>query len=251
MKIFYRFLIFFIFSVYAVLADVLKDQTALIVIDMQPGFVTRNPHNEKVENYKLVQQVIKEQQTAIEYAKSIGLPIVFIEYANYFDTTSELKNLVENYGNKKFITKSTDGMFDPFNTGLSVLKKHLDEKGIKTLIITGANGGACVLESIKGAVLRNYNVLTYTKGIADFNYEKVMTPYRYFEIGLDPAPPCENCVFAEYDDLSEIAFRLTQEVDLAKKEIKINQTGRNNSQKATPDVPKPAESSNNQNAKSE
>jgi nicotinamidase-related amidase len=178
---------------------------ALVIIDMQPKFVTRGGNDQVPENIKKVKEIIENQKQMIAMAKKQNIPIIFIEYKDFGDTNSELKKESEGYDNVKYFTKNTDGMFDSYNTNEKQISDYLRSQEIGNLIITGANGGACVSESIDGALKNNYNVLAYTNGIADFNYEAFIFPYvkQY-----DFKPTCESCSFREINEHATIALEV-------------------------------------------
>lgn len=176
---------------------------ALVVIDMQPKFVTRGGNDKTPENVAKVKQITDEQIAAINWAKQANIPIVFLEYdgdyGDYGDTNSDLKAAVANYKELKFFKKTSDGMFESYNKYRKDLVDYLAKKQVGTLIITGANGGACVLMSIKGALDSDCTVVAYTKGIADFNYKDFIYPYvgKYSDL----KPNCPNCSFKEISSL--------------------------------------------------
>ncbi len=198
------------------------DGYALVIIDMQPLFVTRGGYDKTPENTKKVQEILENQKKMIHFAKTKSIPIIFIEYQNQGDTTSELKAAAEGYKYLKYFTKTTDGMFDDGNTGLKSLSDYLRSEGIGNLIISGANGGACVSESITGALHYNYNVTAYNEGIADFNYKEFIFPYvnKY-----DFKPTCKNCSFEEIRDYATLSMKFSMKIPLRTsgvKNVKIN-----------------------------
>lgn len=203
------------------------DKTALIVIDMQPYFATRNGVENRQMNKKALEDITKQQTETIKQAMAADMPIVFLEYHGYGDTNDSLKNLVKNYSKAKFIDKTTDGMFDRSNTYKEELTKYLNENEVGKLIVTGANGGACVESSISGALNIGYDVIAYSKGIADFNYYTFIYPYDdYYEFDKK----CKkNCKFKEIDELEVLSLEIAKEKVGSKnaKEIKVNNTSRN------------------------
>ena len=91
------------------------DNYALVIIDMQPDFVTRGGHDKDVANVKKVNDLIQQQIHAIELAKSQKMPIVFLEYVDHGDTNSLLKQAVTKYSKVKYFRNDTGGLFDPRN----------------------------------------------------------------------------------------------------------------------------------------
>ncbi|MNK12017.1 Isochorismatase family protein [compost metagenome] len=156
------------------------ENSALVVIDMQDYFTNRNGFQKKPENQKKVNQIISAQLAMIDQARKLNVPIILIEYdCKGCGTTNErIKKAIAKYPKVKVIKKDTDGMFEDHNRYKKELVKYLEKEKIGTLVITGANGGACVLESIVGAVTNKYEVVAVTEGIADFNYEDFIYPYE-------------------------------------------------------------------------
>lgn len=191
-----------------------QDRTALIVIDMQPYFAERNGAYKDKENAKKLEEIIEQQKKAIEMAKANGMPIVMIEYeCSVCDpTSSELMETLGSYEDSSVIKKTSDGMFDSWNTHRAELKEHLDSLGVDNLIITGANGGACVESSIDGALRENYDVLAINNGIADFNFSEFMYPYTYeenhwrFSRSIEE---CDGCSLTQYETVDDVRLALS------------------------------------------
>lgn len=198
------FIILFSFASVAVpICSGSNGNSALIVIDMQPKFVTRGGNDQTPANKAKVDQIIKEQVAAINRAKEANIPIVFLEYeGDYGDTNDTLRAAVGNYKDAKFFKKNSDGMFEDYNKHKKDLADYLTRKQVGTLIITGANGGACVLQSIRGALGNNCTVIAFSKGIADFNYKDFIYPYvgQYSNI----KPNCKDCMFKEVSSIDGV-----------------------------------------------
>lgn len=179
-----------------------NNNSALIVHDMQDFFVTRDGYHTTPENVKKVKQVIATQVDMIKQAINLGLPIIFVEYEGFGETNETLKAAVANYKNVKYFKKDTGGMFDKGNRNKKALVDYLEEKRIDTLVITGANGGACALDSIHGALKNNYSVIAFSQGIADFNYKDFIYPYanQYTYI----KPKCTDCSLKEASSIEGV-----------------------------------------------
>ncbi|QLY26898.1 isochorismatase family protein [Bdellovibrio sp. KM01] len=171
---------------------------ALVVIDMQAYFAERNGAYETPENKKKIKDLQQQQMDAITKARQSGIPIIFIEYdldPESSPTNPNLKQAAFSYEKTHTFLKDTDGMFDRNNKYRDQLIAYVQKNNIGTLLITGANGGACVYQSIKGALNGNCNVVAYNKGIADFNFEDFIYPYAgYYK---DMRYHCSNCSFKE------------------------------------------------------
>ena len=74
--------------------------------------------------------------------------------------------------------------------------------------VTGANGGACVVQSIHGALDNNCSVLAVSSGIADFNYQDFIYPYKgYYN---DIKANCADCTFREVPTFNDAVRAIGQ-----------------------------------------
>lgn len=179
--------------------------SALVIIDMQPYFANRGGNHNDAENRAKIDKINKTQIAAIQKAKAASIPIVFLEYdcEQCDPTDSSLKAAVAKYSNVRFIKKDTDGMFATNNKYRKELVDYLNKNDVGTLIIAGANGGACVLESITGSLENNCSVIALNSGIADFNFKDFIYPYvgQYSNI----KPNCRDCSFKEVSTIDKAA----------------------------------------------
>ncbi len=163
--------------IFALASGWASEKQALVIIDMQPDFIERQGVHKKPENKKRLKEVLAHQEMLIASAKATQTPIIFIEYEGQGQTHSALRSAVGDYANVSTFKKDTSDVFDTRNSFRGELEAHLQENGIKDLLIAGANGGACVRQSIEGALMRDYNVIASSNGIADFNYDPFIYPY--------------------------------------------------------------------------
>lgn len=176
---------------------------ALVVIDMQSYFVTRRKTHGSSANQDKMNNLINKQLEAIEIAIKARTPIIFIEYYDVNSITNDiLKDAVKDYNQAHYIQKNADGMLDSKNPFREDLVDFLKYSKIKTLVITGANGGACVKQSILGALENNCNVVAYSEGIADFNYDDFIYPFIGYKKNLDYN--CKQCSLQETSNLDEV-----------------------------------------------
>jgi nicotinamidase-related amidase len=193
--------------------------TALVVIDMQRYFSARHAMSSPANETKIA-QVVAEQAALIKRAEAAGIPIIVMEYdlakialeKNQGDTNAHLQQALGTYKPERIFRKSEDSMFDSRNVYRKPLLEFMQKYKIGKLIVTGANGGACVKKSIQGALAGNCSVVAYTKGIADFNYPDFIYPYvgQYKDIKAK----CDNCTFAEtssVDDLAQAMIPVTEQ----------------------------------------
>ena len=176
-------------------------KTALVVIDMQSFFVTRGGNDKEPTNMVKVSTINTKIKDAIKLARKHDFPIIFIEYEGQGSTNQLLLDEAKDYKNVRVFQKDTDGMFDKSNRWRGHLISYLKGKGIDTLIITGANGGACVKKSILGSLNGNCNIIAYNKGIADFNFEEFIYPYENRLENIQDQ--CENCKVQQNDGQSQ------------------------------------------------
>lgn len=213
-----------------------QDNTALFVIDMQPYFAEMNGVHEMFGNDTKLANAIQSQIEAIRFARKSGIPIVFIEYeCDGCDAiNAALMNAVEGYDEYKVFKKSSDGVFDDDNKYKAELLEHLDSLNIDNIIITGANGGACVKDSILGAINYGYDVLALNPAIADFNFMNFITPYsfeQYWNGFKDEVSKCANgCSFQEYESLEALRIAVDRIASLPFAVYK----GMNQQNRATP-----------------
>ncbi|MCC7441510.1 MAG: isochorismatase family protein [Bdellovibrionales bacterium] len=189
-------------------ANVGPRRSALVIIDMQEPFVTRGGSADREENLRIVRELRAAQVAAIEAARRAAMPIVFVEYQDFGATDPALRAAAAGYPNSTTVIKNYDGVFDD-PTSNRQIREFLSHHNVRNLVITGANGGACVEASISGALSAGYDVTAFSRGIADFNYEDFIYPYvgqyhfsadHFREVDtLDaavPAPPSSPAVSA-------------------------------------------------------
>lgn len=154
-----------------------------------------------------MEDILLAQIEAIKQAKKNHIPIIFLEYDGFDATSEKLKNHIKEYPNVKIFKKDTDGMFDIHNSHRKDLIEFLKQNNVRTLVITGANGGACVERSIVGALNGNCDVVAFTHGIADFNYLDFIYPYtnQYDRI----KPSCKDCSFREVSSIADVGRAMT------------------------------------------
>ena len=178
---------------------------------MQDFFVKRGGNENTPKNHFKLSNVMKSQLDVINNAKKRNTPIIFIEYdhtsINIGETNSTLKNAVRDYDKVRFFKKNTDGMFDDGNKHRDQLVDYLRSNKIGNLIISGANGGACVYSSIQGALEENCKVIAYNNGIADFNFKDFQYPFAgyYTSFGKN----CKNCSIKEIMEIDDILHYFT------------------------------------------
>lgn len=186
------------------------DKTAVIIVDMQSYFTTQQGAPESRSNKSKVRDVLTKQVALIEWAKARSLPVIIIEYEDIGPTFPILTNALSGYSNNRHFLKSRAGIFNDYDPFSKSLSRFLRTEGIDNIIIAGANGGDCVQESIINSLEKNYDIIAYTNGIADFNYDSFKYPYRGFYNGNNGKQPtfmkralenCDGCSLTEVDEL--------------------------------------------------
>jgi nicotinamidase-related amidase len=175
---------------------VAEEKYALIVIDMQRYFVKRFELDQLPNNKEKLEKLFEQQKKVISYARKQRIPIVFVNYTLVGATNSDLvetatgdlvsirdsrdirRKLSSYYPAVQFISKNLDNLFENPEVTKNLESFFLD-KGIKNLIMIGANGGACVLSTVIGALNKNYNVIAINSAIADFNNYNFTYPFDF------------------------------------------------------------------------
>jgi len=183
---------------------------ALLIIDMQHRFIVRAGGHELQTNREKVSKLIDMQIALIEVAKQAQIPIVIIEFPGAGDTDKRLLGQLEGYDKLKFFEKNDGGVFSVRNWTREEIIKYFAQQDVGNLIITGANGSACIKESIEGAMAIGYNIVAFSKGIADFNSKEFIYPYE----DIYNFAPCDKCTFQEIDELETISLLLAKSGDV-------------------------------------
>ena len=152
---------------------------ALVIVDMQDIYVTRGRSDKLPENQETLRRLEIRQKQMIDVARRRGMPIMLVEYAGNGPTNARLLAHIADYPKVFTVLKSTDGLYDWFNTSAEIAREKLQAYGVTDLIVMGANGGSCVERTIRGALSNGYRVWAYKNGIADFNPITFQYPYSY------------------------------------------------------------------------
>lgn len=153
---------------------------ALVIVDMQDHYVNRAGYQNLKKSFDKLATILAHQKRMIETAKKTNMPILIVQMKTRGPTTAALQSAIGDYENTKIVEKETNGLFDhPISAGPAL--EQLRKWGVKELVVMGANGGACVKQTILGAINNGYPVRAYTSGIADFNTSDFTYPYSYNE----------------------------------------------------------------------
>lgn len=157
----------------------LAENVALVIIDMQPQFVERKGFDKNPGNQDKLREAVDNQLRLIREAKKNNLPIVLVEYDKCGPTCRQLAEEVADYHLLRRFQKKSNGLFQFLNGASKEVMKFLDAHKVSQLVVSGANGGACVQCTIKGAIQAGYGVWTDEMSIIDFNSENFAYPYHY------------------------------------------------------------------------
>jgi len=167
------------FSIHLWTSILFAAPAALVIIDMQSDFSYRGGKEKIGVNGVNLNSVIQRQVELIEVAKRAGAPIVLVEYINYGKTNKSLLKTIGKYSDVLKLEKDTDGMFDRDSIISKELEQYLAEREIHRLVMTGANGAACVVCSLVGALVNGFHVYVDPKAIIDFNSDPFIYPFEY------------------------------------------------------------------------
>ena len=127
-------------------------ETAVLITDMQTGFLSKAPPIKKEE---LISKII----SLTYFCKEKDIPIFVLEYKmNLYDfgeTDPILKKAIKKVPRYFYIIKSREDGFH--NTSL---KKDLDDWNIKRIILTGISTSNCVMFTGMGAKKAGFKILT-------------------------------------------------------------------------------------------
>jgi hypothetical protein len=177
-----------LFSVLLGVVEAQAESLALIVIDMQPNFAARSGHHQEPSNAAKIDAVLRRQLHLVKLAKNRELPIFLVEYVLCDDTYACLKAEIDPYWQSLTVPKSKDGLFDPKSFSSALFRRFLSEREITGLIVVGANGGACVYQTIRDALEKGFRVCADSEGIIQYDMEEFIHPYVYREDMISEGP---------------------------------------------------------------
>lgn len=172
------------------------EKKALVIIDMQPDFTTRLGRDKIPGNGDKVRKLVATQLELIEKAKKANLPIIVVTFKKHGDLEESIEKSLKKYPKKFELEKTTDSMFDDLKVQKDLFS-YLKKENVSDLVITGANGGACVFKSIYSSLAYNYNVQAVSDAIADFNFKEFIYPYEYSKNKFYTPKGCKRCGFEE------------------------------------------------------
>ncbi len=172
------FLLLFSFCVFAQFETNPYKGIAVVVIDMQEKFFTRNPNWNLESNMTSFQSLIDHQMKVLNRAKKLGLPILKIKFDGFGSFVTNINKSLKHYINLRTFIKTSNNFLYRENPSTEKVLSFLNTQKIGNLIILGINGGSCVLASIRGAMQNTFNVIADVNGILDLNKRNYIYPYQ-------------------------------------------------------------------------
>jgi nicotinamidase-related amidase len=124
-----------------------RDQTALVVIDMQRGVVSGNHE---------VERVTRTIADLVDRARADGAPVVWVQDHAELERGSEQWQLVDELQPADGEVRVDKRFGDSFEA--TDLEDRLAERGVGRLVVTGAQTDACIRATLHGALTRGYDV---------------------------------------------------------------------------------------------
>lgn len=146
-------------------------RTALIIIDMINNFKFKHGPELAGQTKKIAHNISYLKKEAM----NTGIPIIYVN-DHYNLWKSDIDKLI-NHCNNKLSKEIIDLVYPKENDFFLIKPKHscfyetslhtlLEQKGIKTLILTGIAGNICVLFTANDAYMREYNLIVPSDCIA-------------------------------------------------------------------------------------
>lgn len=131
-----------------------KNRWAVILIDMQAGFLECISHRTQ-------KKLIKNQVQVLEYCRLNSIPLIILEYEGYGRTHKKLMRKAKKIPKCIIIQKCLNNGFT--NPGL---EKCLLELRIKTVLLMGINADYCVKSTGLSAIHHGFRIVTANSLIA-------------------------------------------------------------------------------------
>lgn len=142
-------------------ADARAEHRALVVVDMHQSALDEWEKTTEVQ--KKLRALIEKQRQLIAVAKRNKIPILVLQWIKQGPTAQELMKRIGTAG--VVMEKDKNGLFD--SSSADKAKELLKKWGATDLFVVGIDGGACVTETIWGAVKNGYKVWAVTDAIAE------------------------------------------------------------------------------------
>lgn len=141
-------------SLFAGNAGDLPISTAVILVDMQEGFIRNLRYGE-------CDRIIPNQLEILRHCCSVNIPVVVLEFFGFGPTIRTLKKEVKKNPNHRYIKKDYDSGF--YRTALHA---HLQSLGVKHIFLMGINADYCVKDTAEDAIKKGYKIITCNEVIS-------------------------------------------------------------------------------------
>ncbi|PIN93437.1 hypothetical protein COU54_02860 [Candidatus Pacearchaeota archaeon CG10_big_fil_rev_8_21_14_0_10_31_24] len=145
-----------------------NNDLAIIVIDMQEGFLKRI-------SYEELTRILPGQLALLEHCKSKKIPTIFLEYTGEGPTYQVLKDRAKGIPDFEIMTKSDDnGFCQP------KLKSKLKRLNVQHICLAGINAEACVKKTAERALSEGLKIISSKDIIGSYNYGVVQSTNKWF-----------------------------------------------------------------------
>ncbi len=160
-------------------------QQALVVIDIQ---------NDITKNYKAV---IDNINTSIDWAVDKGIPVVYIRHENLSAGTRTFKTGTHGAELAPDLKIVSDHVFTKYKGNAltsEAFAAFIEQHGIDTFYITGADATACVKSTCYNLRKSDYTVSVLSDCITSYDLKKIDDMIAYYE--------GKGCTIIQSEDLS-------------------------------------------------
>ncbi|ERG66399.1 MULTISPECIES: isochorismatase family cysteine hydrolase [Exiguobacterium] len=160
-------------------------QQALVVIDIQ---------NDITKNYKAV---IDNINTSIDWAVDKGIPVVYIRHENLSAGTRTFKTGTRGAELAPDLKIVSDHVFTKYKGNAltsEAFAAFIEQHGIDTFYITGADATACVKSTCYNLRKSDYTVSVLSDCITSYDLKKIDDMIAYYE--------GKGCTIIQSEDLS-------------------------------------------------
>lgn len=160
-------------------------QQALVVIDIQ---------NDITKNYKAV---IDNINTSIDWAVDKGIPVVYIRHENLSAGTRTFKTGTRGAELAPDLKIVSDHVFTKYKGNAltsEAFAAFIEQHGIDTFYITGADATACVKSTCYNLRKSDYTVSVLSDCITSYDLKKIEDMIAYYE--------GKGCAIIQSEDLS-------------------------------------------------
>lgn len=157
-------------------STVTQAKTAVMIVDMQPGFYQNYTYPEITEraNALVFEELVQGQLEAIHWAQQERLLILKVLFEGYGPPMRHITEALNDYPNAFYFQKTSNGLFEPRNKYLFFVEDFFAEQEIDHIILFGVNASACVHQTLLGLLDRGVKVTLYLPGTANFYHPSLI-----------------------------------------------------------------------------